>query len=62
MKPQKRILITRTDRLGDVLMSLHAVAAVRRQLPDAEIDFLARAEVVPVLRALMADWKVGLRE
>jgi ADP-heptose:LPS heptosyltransferase len=62
MKPQKRILITRTDRLGDVLMSLHAVAAVRRQLPESQIDFLTRAEVAPVLRGVMAEWHVGLRE
>jgi ADP-heptose:LPS heptosyltransferase len=62
MKPQKRILITRTDRLGDVLMSLHAVASVRQQLPETEIDLLVRAEVLPVLRGLMAQWRVGLRE
>ena len=62
MKTTPRILISRTDRMGDVLMSLHAVACVRRNLPDAHIDFLVRKEVIPVLKGVMGEWRVGLRE
>ncbi len=45
-----KILISRTDRLGDVLLALPALAYVRRALPDAEIDFLCRMEVGDVIR------------
>lgn len=62
MTAQPRILITRTDRLGDVLMSVHAVACVRQQLPGATIDLLVRAEVMPILQGLMAQWGVRLQE
>jgi ADP-heptose:LPS heptosyltransferase len=34
---QKRILLARPDHLGDVLLTLPAVAALRRALPDARI-------------------------
>ncbi|OGR88308.1 MAG: hypothetical protein A3A86_02140 [Elusimicrobia bacterium RIFCSPLOWO2_01_FULL_60_11] len=36
----RRILIAKTDHLGDVLMSLHALPALRRAFPLAEIHFL----------------------
>ena len=62
MKNPQRILITRTDRLGDVLMSLHAVACVREAFPESFLDLLVRAEVAPVLQPLMDSWKVRLKE
>lgn len=38
--PPKRILLLRLERIGDLLMSLDAIAAVRRLAPDAEIDLV----------------------
>ncbi len=40
----KRILITRTDRLGDVVLSTPAIRLVRRQYPDAYIAFMVKPE------------------
>ncbi len=39
-----RILITRTDRMGDVILSLPAVRQVRRACPDAYIAFMIAGE------------------
>ncbi len=61
MKPFRNILITRTDRLGDVLMSLHTVRFVRQALPDAHIDFLVHYDLIPVLQGLMESWRVVLK-
>ncbi len=40
----KRILITRTDRLGDVVLSTPIIRAVRKTYPDAYIAFMVRPE------------------
>lgn len=61
MKPFRNILITRTDRLGDVLMSLHTVRCVREALPEAHIDFLVHFDLIPVLQGLMENWRVVLK-
>lgn len=61
MKPFRNILITRTDRLGDVLMSLHTVRSVRQALPEAHIDFLVHYDLIPVLQGLMENWQVVLK-
>lgn len=53
-----KILISRTDRLGDVLLALPAVAYVRRALPKAEIDFLCRMEVGDVIRPTLDSLRV----
>ena len=45
-----KILIARTDRLGDVLLALPALAYIRRAIPEAEIDFLCRLDVGDVIR------------
>jgi lipopolysaccharide heptosyltransferase II len=37
-----RILITRLQYLGDVVLTLPLVDAVRRRFPDAEVDYLCR--------------------
>ena len=37
-----RILLTRTDRIGDVVLSTPAVKAVRDKYPDAHIAFMVR--------------------
>ena len=38
----KRILITRTDRLGDVVLSTPVIREVRKRYPDAYIAFMVR--------------------
>ena len=39
---QKRILITRTDRLGDVVLSTPVIRYMRQKYPDAYIAFMVR--------------------
>jgi len=39
-----RILITRTDRLGDVVLSTPVIRLVRRTYPDAHIAFMVRPQ------------------
>jgi ADP-heptose:LPS heptosyltransferase len=46
----KRILVTRTDRLGDVILATPVLRRLIRSCPEAKIDFLVRKEWVPVLR------------
>lgn len=46
----RRILVVRVDLLGDVVLSLPAVRALRRAYPDAQIDFLALRSTAPILR------------
>ncbi|MBY0370914.1 hypothetical protein K2X33_09525, partial [bacterium] len=66
MKPLRRILIARTDKLGDVLLSLQAVASVRTAFPEAQIDLLLRAELQEIVGSLLdlmrvrpVPWKPG---
>ena len=37
-----KILISRTDKLGDVILSLPVIAALRNKFPDSQIYFLAQ--------------------
>ena len=45
----ERILIVRTDRLGDVVLSLPLACAIKQKFPDAEIGFLCRKYTEPVV-------------
>ncbi len=45
-----RILVTRTDRLGDVILATPVLRRLIRSYPGAEIDFLVRKDWLPVLR------------
>lgn len=38
----RRILISRTDDLGDVILTLPLAAAIKERLPDVELSFLVR--------------------
>ncbi len=40
----RKILIVRIDRVGDIVLSTPALRALRRALPDAEIDYLVQAK------------------
>jgi ADP-heptose:LPS heptosyltransferase len=47
---QPRILFARPDHFGDILLTLPAVAALRRAVPDAQISFLVPAGLHAVPR------------
>ena len=49
-KPQK-ILVARTDALGDLVLSLPMLRALRVRFPDAQIDLLVRPYAEPVAQA-----------
>ncbi len=44
-----RVLVSRLEYLGDVILSLPAVRAVKDRYPKAEIDYLARSDGADVL-------------
>lgn len=46
----KNILLVRTDRIGDVVLSLPCAALVKRALPGARVTFLAREYTAPLAR------------
>lgn len=48
MKPLKRILITRTDRIGDVVLTLPLAGIIRKHYPDAEVFFMLRSYTEPL--------------
>ncbi|MGH2516406.1 MAG: glycosyltransferase family 9 protein, partial [Ktedonobacterales bacterium] len=49
--PVQRILVVRLDLLGDVVLSLPAVRALKRAYPDARIDMLVLRSTADILRA-----------
>lgn len=52
-RPPSRILAVRLHALGDTVLTLPYLAALRRALPTAEIDFLTREEVSDIPKALV---------
>lgn len=61
MKTAAPILVTRTDRLGDVLMSLPALVALRSARPEAEIDFLVRPQLIELLTPFLREQRIAAR-
>ena len=66
--PLKRILITRTDALGDLVVTLPMVRALKAALPGVEVDVLVRGYAVPVAQCAIgldgvvewrADWRAA---
>ena len=45
----KKILIIRTDRIGDIVLSTPALAALRRRFPEAEIDYVVPGKYASLL-------------
>ena len=45
----KRFLLVRTDRVGDTILTLPAVTALRKNYPQAFISFLAKPYNVPLI-------------
>jgi len=46
----KNILIIKPSSLGDIVMALPALSALRRSFPDAKISWLIRPEFAPILK------------
>lgn len=47
-----KILVIRPDRIGDVILSTPVVQALKQQYPSAEITFMVRDLVAPLLRGV----------
>lgn len=47
-----RILVVRADRLGDVVLSTPVVEVIKKHYPNADLTFMVRSSVVPVLKGL----------
>ena len=45
-----RILVTRTDRIGDVILSLPAIKAIRKAFPDAYIAVMVQPRIDDILK------------
>ncbi|MCX8489711.1 MAG: glycosyltransferase [Cyclobacteriaceae bacterium] len=46
----KRIIISRTDNLGDVILTLPVVGYIKKTIPDSEIYFIGKKYTEPVIR------------
>ena len=46
----RKILLVRTDRIGDTLLTLPVAKPIKERWPDCKIDFLARTYTHPILR------------
>jgi ADP-heptose:LPS heptosyltransferase len=50
MNPPKKILIVRTDRIGDVVLSLPLAAIIKNNIPEAHVSFLVREYTAPLVK------------
>jgi ADP-heptose:LPS heptosyltransferase len=48
----RRIAVVRTDRLGDMVLTLPMFAALRTRCPEAELHLLCRSYAVPIVTGL----------
>jgi ADP-heptose:LPS heptosyltransferase len=55
-----RILLLRLERIGDLLMSAHAIQQVRTRAPDAEIDLVVGSWNAPVAKQLAGPTRVEM--
>ena len=46
----RKILLIRTDRIGDTLLTLPVVKPIKEKWPECKIDFLARTYTHPILK------------
>ncbi len=49
-KAPLRILVTRTDRLGDVILATPVLKELRRLYPEAKLSFLVQKAWTPILQ------------
>ncbi len=52
--PPKRVLLFRLERIGDLLMTLGAIGAIRARLPDADLRLVVGSWNAPLARCLPA--------
>ncbi len=50
MNPPKNILIVRTDRIGDVVLSLPMASIIKRHYPECKVTFLLREYTKPLVQ------------
>src|SRR3954469_11641226 len=48
----ERILVSRTDGLGDVIVTLPIAVALKERLPGAEVAFLVTPYTAPIVRRI----------
>jgi ADP-heptose:LPS heptosyltransferase len=60
MSGASRILVIRTDRLGDVLMSLPALELLREAMPESAIDLCVRPSLAEVLGPYLDSRRLGI--
>lgn len=58
MKKLSRLLVARTDKLGDVLMSMPALKLLRDQLPETQVSFLCRQGPLEAVAPLLKKWNI----
>lgn len=58
MSHARKLLVTRTDRLGDVLLALPALEYLRRELPSWSIALLCQAAYLPVISPYLASRQI----
>jgi len=46
----KRIIINRTDNIGDVILTLPMATAIKKHLPDSEVFFLGKPYTLPFIK------------
>jgi ADP-heptose:LPS heptosyltransferase len=54
MTHPRRILISRTDAIGDVMLTLPMATILKQQLPDVQIGFLGKSYTRPVIECCSA--------
>ena len=52
--PPKRVLLFRLERIGDLLMTLGAIGAIRARLPDAELRLVVGSWNAPLAHCMQA--------
>lgn len=50
MNEYKKILIVRTDRIGDVILSIPMAKEIKKQYPNSKITFLVRSYTAPLMK------------
>ncbi|TKJ41747.1 hypothetical protein CEE37_04035 [candidate division LCP-89 bacterium B3_LCP] len=48
--PPQKILICRTDRLGDVILALPCATLIKRLFPNCRVSFLVQSYTLPIVR------------
>ncbi len=49
MNAPKKVLLCRTDRLGDVILALPCAVLIKRMFPDCRVGFLTREYTAPIV-------------